>query len=383
MRTKFKTYALMVIVNWSFFALSGPVSAQALTPLSYSAERDQQGHQMWHFGQIHAVSESRLIFNSGYVDLGLLDARTGEYLKQLDTLPLYEFAQAFIDTSNHVALQPYTTARQREDSLSFTRYPMFETMLPIPGSTDFLVQASVTYRPELSQLYPWGEVEMMVRIDSALNVLSVKELDYHWKPWQDARPDSIPSRKMVALQSAEQLTFKEPISEVSDTILRQYYAEEDRYIKGDPIDPSIVSDSKISLDFKRQVQLVLFNRKGITTDSFFIASPFGKILPLDTLQASEFAGHRYFAVAPVLGTYQVVILSGEPDARGYVASKTLSLFDISTKQYRLLGTYEKAKAKASSLSVRDGVAYVLLYDDRKNRPLLHRVELEAGKTFGM
>jgi len=374
---------LKLVLVSVLFIHSSAVLAQALTPLSYSPARSQQAHQMWHFGEIHAVSASRLIFNSGYVDLGLLNARSGEYLRQLDTLPLYQFAQEYIDTSSRIALQPYKTTRQQQDSISFTRYSMFECMLPIPESTDLLVQASVTYRPEPSELYPWGEVQMIVRIDSALNILSVKELVHHWEPWQAARIDSIPFRRMIALRSDQELIFQEPLSEGSDTILRQYSLVEDQYITGDPVEPSILLNSDISFDFNRQVNITLFNRKAPTADSFFMASPFGKTLSLDTLQASELAGHRFFCAAPVLGTNEVVILSGEPDTRGYVASKTLSIFNISTKKYELLGTYEKATTKAYNVHVLDGIVYVLLYDDRKNRPLLHKVALEEVRVFGM
>lgn len=130
-----------------------------------------------------------------------------------------------------------------------------------------------------------------------------------------------------------------------------------------------------------QIKYSLFQCSRVERDSLFISTPSGKTLAIDMLKHKQISGHLYFDIEPVRGSDEVVLLTGKPNERGYVASKTLSLYNVVSKEYILLGTYEKATTKAHDVSVRDGIAYVLLYDDRRNRPLLQRVGLEGGKVF--
>ncbi|MFK8055653.1 MAG: hypothetical protein AB8F78_05985 [Saprospiraceae bacterium] len=304
-------------------------------------------------------------------------------MKQLDTIALYQYVEHYIDTSTSRALQLYKRNRPDEDSIAFTRFQLFETMCSIPGSSDLLVQADVMYRPEAEGLFPWGVVQMMLRVDTALNLVSVRELVQDWRPSIGDKVDSVIFKRLVGMTSESHLIFYEPGEDRTDTLLRSYSLMGERYVPDNMLTSQESLQEGADVRFGNQVSYSFYNGSSIPKDSFFLSTPSGKTVKIDKLHADGLSGHRYFDIEPVKGTENVVLLTGKPDERGYVGSKILSLYNASTKKLVLLGTYMHASTKAHDVSVLDGAAYILLYDDRRNRPLLHRVDLSARKAFQM
>ena len=365
-------YVSRLLITVSLWMSLGCAIAQSsLVEIQWDAYRDRKVTTLSGMADMVPTSDAFGIFNFASVRLAKVDLRSGAVVAEFDDGPLDRFCADF------VAACPDTTISLYDDE-TILRTPtcqrhiyIYKHLYQVPGSTDVVCEISATLRQPDREDYPFYQLELIVRLTMDLEVCSIhiREKD---RNFSDGGSDG----GAVVNDSTLVLTYKNRVKGVPAHYI--YKLVDDAYVCVAALSPLSHQEEFPWYEVSRfpaaylQLGNSIYSTNGkvvIRKDNLFAASGDTLDFPLD-----RFESLSYLCSMEGLGFIGIKGIMGQNDYDNYI----LFYADENFEEYREIGKYSEETVDLNSLSTLGDFAYILFFDPKQRRILLHKVNLSGG-----